>query len=40
MRSRKFLAPAAPSTHHFMRHANWVRVNKATFEYLHRNLAR
>ncbi len=25
-------------THHFMRHANWVRVNKATAEYLDRKL--
>jgi dipeptidyl aminopeptidase/acylaminoacyl peptidase len=25
-------------THHFMRHANWIRVNKATFEFLDRHL--
>jgi dipeptidyl aminopeptidase/acylaminoacyl peptidase len=27
-------------THHFLRHANWVRVNDATFEFIHRMLAR
>ncbi|CAN5769828.1 hypothetical protein BH23GEM10_BH23GEM10_02910 [soil metagenome] len=27
-------------THHFMRHANWVRVNQATFDFLHRHLGR